>query len=516
MKGAVIMLLMVAGSASVLAQSFSYDPESPVGPESWGEVDVRCDGGLQSPINIVRSEATLSPADDLETSTRGDILFRQPVVNRVRSLKVEVEEAQEALARLEGSTLYGETYTLYEIDYHMPSEHTIDGTHYDLEVQYKHRNAATGRLAYVAIMYNADGVESQELEYLVPYLDQIPNVDDFININVQLLYPTVGEDFYHYSGSGTTPPCEPVEWFVYKSVQSCTQAQLDEIKPRLDSDGFDNIRPIQPTNGRQVYDYPNQVFSYDPTDVYGPDNWDTFFPACGGERQSPINIDSSEAVEYEGSVGLVSDALDQDSSQTVTNEEHSLVVTVVGSDAPTLQGYSLLANDYEMVQYQTHSPAEHSIDGFSYDFEVQYMHRLASTGGLSAVSILYRLGDCNAGLQSLVDAVDSITNVGDSTTVDVNLLIPVNGSFWHYQGSLTTPPCTENVEWYVLTRVQEVCSVQLDALQSVQSSSFSSNNRPVQPLNGRTIFFHSPAAARIAPTAFLGLFALLAILLTLA
>lgn len=168
--------------------------------------------------------------------------------------------------------------------------------------------------------------------------------------------------------------------------------------------------------------------------------------------------------------------------------------------------------EFTLLQAHSHNPSEHTLDGQSFPLEVHLVHQ-GEAGELAVVSVLFRLGAPNPAIQSMIDTapqagepdvllsaqtssasllpVASRGGVGglDASTrfapTNSAALIPADTSYYTYMGSLTTPPCTEGVEWIVMTETLEVSKEQLDQLSALTGST--PNNRPVQPLGNRSI-----------------------------
>jgi len=140
---------------------------------------------------------------------------------------------------------------------------------------------------------------------------------------------------------------------------------------------------------------------------------------------------------------------------------------------------------YELASFNFHSPSEHTVAGKAFPLEMQLTH--TSPRNSAMVSVLFELGAENEFLNSL--HWDELPPAGGKATVDkllnVAQVLPFDLNYWHYQGSLTEPPCTEGTLWYILQQPVMLSQKQLDRLTSTLKMQ---NNRPIQPLNSRKIF----------------------------
>ena len=126
--------------------------------------------------------------------------------------------------------------------------------------------------------------------------------------------------------------------------------------------------------------------------------------------------------------------------------------------------------------------AEHLIDGQAAPIEWHLVHQSA-TGQLAVVAVFGRIGKPNSSLQGLLDQFTAQTSHELTTPVNLTELLPDTGTVYHYLGSLTTPPLSETVEWYVCADTVMIGEQQLAAYQQL----FAANNRKIQPLNDRPI-----------------------------
>lgn len=210
----------------------------------------------------------------------------------------------------------------------------------------------------------------------------------------------------------------------------------------------------------------------------GPEHWgelaDDFATCADGTAQSPIDLTDATAVQVPdlaldyGTAGVVL----TDNGHTVQADEEP------GAAALTVDGHV-----YELAQFHLHEPAEHTVDGTTYDAELHLVHKDAG-GAIAVVGVLLTVGAENEALAPYFDALP--TQVGATAEVpalDLAAVLPTDRSSYRYSGSLTTPPCTEGVSWFVLATPVEVSADQLAAFRSV----IEPNNRPVQDGHGREL-----------------------------
>ena len=164
----------------------------------------------------------------------------------------------------------------------------------------------------------------------------------------------------------------------------------------------------------------------------------------------------------------------------IVDNGHTIQVSVdAGSSITTSR------NTYQLKQFHFHTPSEHTIDGKSFPMEVHFVHQSADNK-FAVVAALFAEGPANENVAKLIANFPKAK--GDSVRLpevklDLALQLPANTASYTYMGSFTTPPCTENVEWIVFRDPVMASREQLNAF----AARLSPNNRPVQPLNGRTI-----------------------------
>jgi carbonic anhydrase len=210
----------------------------------------------------------------------------------------------------------------------------------------------------------------------------------------------------------------------------------------------------------------------------GPENWSELAPdyaACeNGRRQSPIDLRDAFAVDLEPIQFLY-----QPSSFRVVDTGRYLQLAVYGG------GILTLGKNYRLIYIRFHNPSEFSIDGKIFDMEAQFVHS-AEDGKLAIVSVLLGKGSENPVIQTALNHLP-LEKGGETTppglSIDVSQLLPAERSYFTFLGSLTTPPCTEDVLWMVLKQPQQVSAEQLAMFQRL----YPPNARPVQPAFDRII-----------------------------
>ena len=193
----------------------------------------------------------------------------------------------------------------------------------------------------------------------------------------------------------------------------------------------------------------------------------------------------------------------ESSELTVENTGHVVEVPIPADVHDTLQ---VGRDSYELTQYHFHAPSEHAINGELADLEAHFVHTNPQ-GATAVVGVFYRFGtDTNAVLERILLAAPETAgeeaSAGEASPAELFRNItgvkamggsPVRvESFYTYDGSLTTPGCTQDVRWSVLANGGHVSMDAVDHLHKVikgfpDYNGYPNNNRPVQPLNGRVI-----------------------------
>jgi len=217
----------------------------------------------------------------------------------------------------------------------------------------------------------------------------------------------------------------------------------------------------------------------------GPEYWGsldaTFAIADEGKKQSPINIETANAVSTDEDISIQFNY--QPTLFEVENNGHA-IEAIPESDENTIAINNLT---YKLAQFHLHSLSEHQIDGENYAMEIHLVHK-SQEGDIAVIGLLVKEGAENEVLKEML-ALMPTTKTSEETMVslkdeiDLNALIPQDSKVFRYEGSLTTPPTSEGVLWSVYETAIELSAEQIERFQAI----YSDNYRPVQDLNGRKI-----------------------------
>lgn len=136
-------------------------------------------------------------------------------------------------------------------------------------------------------------------------------------------------------------------------------------------------------------------------------------------------------------------------------------------------------------QFHFHAPSEHTINGEHSALEMHLVHQ-RSDGALGVVGVMINGGQANEQFAAIWDKLPTEAHEErhvENTTINAADLLPAERQYYRYDGSLTTPPCSEGVAWFVLRSPIDMSVSQISAFTAVVEN----NNRPVQPLNNREL-----------------------------
>ncbi|MXP09100.1 carbonic anhydrase family protein [Altererythrobacter halimionae] len=215
----------------------------------------------------------------------------------------------------------------------------------------------------------------------------------------------------------------------------------------------------------------------DPDWVYGdgelPEKWsidnDSYAVCDTGQMQSPIVLSDTNArasIAFAASYGEADGKLKRGRGKVQVD---------VDSGMGMVSGDTL----FSLLQMHFHTPAEHMLHGERYPLVVHLVHG-SRDGEFAVLGVMFEEGDANPAIAAILDALES---EGKEVMLDIASLVPERPDLYRYMGSLTTPPCTEGVNWHVADEVLEASEEQIAAMARILGAS----NRSLQPLNNRLI-----------------------------
>jgi carbonic anhydrase len=220
----------------------------------------------------------------------------------------------------------------------------------------------------------------------------------------------------------------------------------------------------------------------------GPAHWCDLDPAnsecCQGKEQSPIDIPTAKAVAAHPAKLVLTYP---SSTFSVVNNGHTVQANLQIDKARC--GITLAGVAYDLAQFHVHTPSEHMINGKHAPLEIHLVHR-SSDGNLAVVGLLVQPGAANGELEKILRiAPEHEGEGGIAVGVNLDKVIPTSHANYRYPGSLTTPPCTEHVQWIVMQTPITMAEEQIDKIEALfTGAEFPEGNaRPVQPLGARKV-----------------------------
>jgi carbonic anhydrase len=213
----------------------------------------------------------------------------------------------------------------------------------------------------------------------------------------------------------------------------------------------------------------------------GPQSWnrlDPSYAACGkGHAQSLIDIRGThlnkalQPIEYHYISGGVK----------IENNGHTVMVTVHPGSYIVADGVR-----YDLIQFHFHHPGEETVKGHFSDLDVHLVHKSAE-GKLVVIAVRFNqdTGVPNALMALLWPHLPTTPGKSEEVTEMINPggFLPANRAYWTYTGSLTTPPCTEGVRWFIYKDEVSISRAQFKLFSQI----YRLNSRPVQEAHGRHI-----------------------------
>ncbi len=209
-----------------------------------------------------------------------------------------------------------------------------------------------------------------------------------------------------------------------------------------------------------------------------PEHWaqvdKRFFMCKEGKNQSPINLTGfveADLPPITFNYHLI--------STEILDNGHTEQVNVKEGSSITVDGIQ-----FDLKQFHFHTPSENNINGNSFPLEAHFVHA-SKDGKLAVVAVMFDEGAENEALKELWSVMP--TEAGKHQAIDakhLDALLPKERDYYRFNGSLTTPPCTEGVRWLVMKKPVTLSKSQIETFKKVMHQH---NNRPLQPSNARTI-----------------------------
>lgn len=236
----------------------------------------------------------------------------------------------------------------------------------------------------------------------------------------------------------------------------------------------------------------------------GPTKWGTLskdFALCDtGRLQSPINIERNRipapyslSMQYHAAPLLIGEDMDNTykitPSRTITNTGYGVQINFHEKKKELL---TYDGKEYELVQFHFHSPSETTWHKQAFPLEIHMVHHGADGVGVLVLAVFVKGGAENPVMKTILDHLpekEKQEYAIPGATVDPAGLLPDNQRYYAFTGSLTTPPCTEGLQWIVMPEPITASPAQI---LKIRDASGGTNARPVQPLNGRTIYYSVP------------------------
>jgi carbonic anhydrase len=274
-------------------------------------------------------------------------------------------------------------------------------------------------------------------------------------------------------------------------IRFLDQYTVREVLPK----GFVQTSPTflanSPPSGAFVPGAGNNSFNYGTNTnpaagPVGPSAWSTIAPAAGLPNESPVNltgktVDLSKILQVNYTPAVPTHIIDN------SHQIQTQFSTASTADTITLNGVV-----YRLSQFHYHDPAENLVNGKAATMEEHFVN-VDAAGAETVITVFLKVGAFNPSLQPLLNtALNSLTKPNSTTpgtfAVDFSTLLPKNTQGWFYEGSLTTPPVSQPINWLVYATPITLNAQQLAQYQFVATSGgFLPNARPVQPTDGRIL-----------------------------
>jgi len=201
------------------------------------------------------------------------------------------------------------------------------------------------------------------------------------------------------------------------------------------------------------------------------------FKLCStGKNQSPIDVKSNFDVNLEKI------KFDYSAKTTdVSNNGHTIQVDVASGSKIVSDGKT-----FELKQFHFHTPSENKINGKSFPLEAHFVHRMPKENTFAVVAVMFEEGAANPVLEEIWNKMPKKARekVALDKAIDYTKLLPKDQDYYRFNGSFTTPPCTEGVYWHVMKKPLSASKAQIEKFLEVMHHP---NNRDIQDIDARII-----------------------------
>ncbi len=210
----------------------------------------------------------------------------------------------------------------------------------------------------------------------------------------------------------------------------------------------------------------------------GPDSWgylrSSYATCATGLTQSPVDITDT----VQSALPPIDFHYRLPGMPEATNTGHTIRIAIPSGRYIVVDG-----ERYDLIQIKFHTPSEHTIEGHAFAMAAHFIHRNIK-GETAIVAVMFKTGETNTALNKIWKKIPAYAGgKAHFLTLDIAPLLPHATSYYTYTGSLTEPPCTEGVRWFILKTPVSIGKEQLDRFRKV----YNNNARPVQPITGRKI-----------------------------